>query len=528
MQQLEQPPKDFSHRLIEWLAKLRQRVYDSIDSDNFIGTEWDDLTDGGDTVIHKHDRYEDIANKDVSGGYVGKTLEKINFWNTARTFMSFFTNAATAVRTYTFPDKDGTVAMTNDKLSAFAATTSAELAGIISDETGSGSVVFSTSPTLVSPILGTPTSGTLDNCTTNTEVAGTNNTHLASTAHVFAERSNTATLTNKTITLDSNTVSGTLAQLNTAITDADIARTDAGQTFTGNQIITGDLSNTGNTTLGNASTDLVSMNGYVGIGGGPTPERALSVTPTALTGTQQYGIVSIPKGNTSATVNVTGVYSRVDTSADVFTFPAAYAFRVADAVKGAGSTITIQHGLFIIDLTQGVSNYGITSLVSSGTNKRNLSITGTADNVLAGNTRLGGTALPTVACDVTGAVLATTTITSSGATSGVGYTTGAGGTVTQATSKATGVTLNKVTGAITMDAASLAATTGVSFVLTNSAIAESDVLDMNHKSGGTFGAYHIDAQCAAGSATIHVYNRTAGALAEAIVIQFVLHKGVTA
>lgn len=57
---------------------------------------------------------EIVGNKDLSGGYVGKTLEKINFWNTARTFMSFFTNAATAARTWTFPDKDGTVAMTSD------------------------------------------------------------------------------------------------------------------------------------------------------------------------------------------------------------------------------------------------------------------------------------------------------------------------------------------------------------------------------------------------------------------------------
>ena len=53
----------------------------------------------------------------------------------------------------------------NDKLSAFAATTSAELAGVISDETGSGALVFATSPTLVTPVLGTPTSGTLTNCT---------------------------------------------------------------------------------------------------------------------------------------------------------------------------------------------------------------------------------------------------------------------------------------------------------------------------------------------------------------------------
>lgn len=59
----------------------------------------------------------------------------------------------------------GTVAYTANKLSAFAATTSAELAGVISDETGTGALVFANSPTLVTPVLGTPTSGTLTNCT---------------------------------------------------------------------------------------------------------------------------------------------------------------------------------------------------------------------------------------------------------------------------------------------------------------------------------------------------------------------------
>lgn len=48
-------------------------------------------------------------------------------------------------------------------LGQFAATTSAQLAGVISDETGSGALVFATSPTLVTPVLGTPTSVTLTN-----------------------------------------------------------------------------------------------------------------------------------------------------------------------------------------------------------------------------------------------------------------------------------------------------------------------------------------------------------------------------
>ena len=49
-------------------------------------------------------------------------------------------------------------------LSALSSSTSAHLRGIISDETGSGSLVFATSPTLVTPVLGTPSSGDLRNC----------------------------------------------------------------------------------------------------------------------------------------------------------------------------------------------------------------------------------------------------------------------------------------------------------------------------------------------------------------------------
>jgi hypothetical protein len=61
---------------------------------------------------------------------------------------------------------DGTGdAMVANPLSQFAATTSAQLAGVISDETGTGALVFATSPTLVTPLLGTPTSGNLANCT---------------------------------------------------------------------------------------------------------------------------------------------------------------------------------------------------------------------------------------------------------------------------------------------------------------------------------------------------------------------------
>lgn len=112
---------------------------------------------------------------------------------------------------------------------------------------------------------------------------------------------------------------------------------------------------------------------------------------------------------------------------------------------------------------------------------------------------------------------------------GLGFTqSGDGGTVTQATSKSTGVTLSTKTGQITMNAAALAADTTVSFVLTNTLIAANDVLILNHISGGTPGSYLLNARSAAGSATIDVRNITAGSLSEAIVISFVLVKAVTA
>lgn len=125
----------------------------------------------------------------------------------------------------------------------------------------------------------------------------------------------------------------------------------------------------------------------------------------------------------------------------------------------------------------------------------------------------------------------TLSIKSSGASSGVGYATGAGGASTQSTNKSTTVTASpnpSVCGSITMDAANLNAGTIVSFTFTNSAIAATDVLVLNHISGGTVGSYTLNAQCGAGSAVVNVRNNTAGNLAEAIVIQYALVKAVNA
>ena len=107
----------------------------------------------------------------------------------------------------------------------------------------------------------------------------------------------------------------------------------------------------------------------------------------------------------------------------------------------------------------------------------------------------------------------------------LGYSTDAQGTVTQLTSKATGVTLNKSSGQITMNNAALGATTNVTFTLTNSLIGVKDVLVLNVY-GGTSGSYNVwISGLAEGSATITVRNITAGSLSEAIVINFAIIHG---
>ncbi len=78
----------------------------------------------------------------------------------------------------------GTVAYVANKLSVFASTTSAELASVISDETGSGALVFATSPTLVTPTLGAATVTSLTGSTGNlsiTAAAGNNSVNLVPT-----------------------------------------------------------------------------------------------------------------------------------------------------------------------------------------------------------------------------------------------------------------------------------------------------------------------------------------------------------
>jgi hypothetical protein len=113
-----------------------------------------------------------------------------------------------------------------------------------------------------------------------------------------------------------------------------------------------------------------------------------------------------------------------------------------------------------------------------------------------------------------------------GAAEKFGYDTGAGGTVTQLTNKSTGVTLNRPTGLITTANSILNADTTATFTLTNSVISSTDIILLQHVSGGTNGSYTLNAFPGAGSAVISIRNITGGNLTQQPVIRFVVIRSV--
>jgi hypothetical protein len=189
----------------------------------------------------------------------------------------------------------------------------------------------------------------------------------------------------------------------------------------------------------------------------------------------------------------------------------------SEKLRVAAGDIQIDNGAYLRSRTATTTTTRILGLDAS-----NALHVGSMD-VAHGNTLLvnGGTTLATLS--------ASGVFTLGQAASMLGYGAGAGGTVTQLTSKSTGVTLNRPSGQITMNGAALAAATAASFTLTNSVIATTDVVYACIDSGATAGAYSVMVDAVgAGSCQISVRNNTAGGLSEAIVLNFVVLRAATA
>lgn len=171
----------------------------------------------------------------------------------------------------------------------------------------------------------------------------------------------------------------------------------------------------GNTVI-NDQQEIVNINkltvngGTVGVGDAASGEIGIRIANSALTGTSQYGAYSLIAGSTAGTSSVGGFLSSVATAAESYTVSDVIGFDANNVTKGIGSTITNQHGVRVGDQTQGTNNFGITSLVSSGTNKWNIYASGSANNAFAGNVRVGSTTAPSTTLDVTGTIRASVNI----------------------------------------------------------------------------------------------------------------------
>lgn len=126
----------------------------------------------------------------------------------------------------------------------------------------------------------------------------------------------------------------------------------------------------------------------------------------------------------------------------------------------------------------------------------------------------------------TGAVSIPGTLALTGASSTLGYGTGAGGTVTQATDNFTGVTLNKPSGKITMSGVSLPGSSICYFTLTNSLISSKDVMLVQTTNGDANLFAHV-ISVGSGSCEIVVRNFSASAYVASITLNFAVIKGAT-
>lgn len=109
---------------------------------------------------------------------------------------------------------------------------------------------------------------------------------------------------------------------------------------------------------------------------------------------------------------------------------------------------------------------------------------------------------------------------------GLGYGTGAGGVVTQATDKSTAVTLNKPTGQITMNGAALAAGASVQFTVNNSLVDYADNVLLTLNWSGNYRAHVISV--VHGIFIIQLTNTSGTSASDAVLLNFAIIKGATA
>lgn len=241
--------------------------------------------------------------------------------------------------------------------------------------------------------------------------------------------------------------------------------------------------------------------GNLGIGTTSTTPYTVRVSKGITGSTFAGGVISDAAILSDVTARADMFLSIPQTQAAAFTLARAIAYKAQLGTIGLGSAIT-NAAAFEVDAnwTGATNNYGFYGNIASAANRYNVYMAGTAPNWFSGDVLVFGAG-------------------------GLGYTTGSGGTVTQGTSRTTGVTLNKTNGAITLFSAA-GSTTFQSFTVTNSTVAATDVIHVVQKSGTDKYAIWVTA-VAAGSFQI-TFATLSGTTTEQPVFNFAVLKAVTA
>lgn len=210
---------------------------------------------------------------------------------------------------------------------------------------------------------------------------------------------------------------GSIVNNNTGFFAEDTLRTAGGATVNNSYGFYGNIAagaNRWNLFMGGTASNY--LEGNLGIGVTVPGVANLNIAANITGGTTAYSILNQGVVQSGVTTSAIGNQSAISLAAAAFTTSSVYHFYAAPNSGGAGSTITNQVG-FIAESTLGTAGaatvtnaYGFLSNIASGANRWNFFAGGTANNAFNGNVRIGSTAAPTVALDVTGAALISTTL----------------------------------------------------------------------------------------------------------------------